>query len=111
MCTHSELSESLLRPPGIPPSTCRGAMARVSPDGTPIDWDAPGIVDEAQASEGDVGQTCEVRLYRCGRCRNCLVVATCPDGERRSRNDWAEKYDPVNEERIEKKRLAAAPAE
>ncbi len=76
--THAALTELCTRPPGTPPSQCRGSLEF-----------RDSAVDSAQAGEGDVGTDVTIDLFRCGHCHQTLVVAIGPAGWR-LRNE----YDP-----------------
>ena len=86
MTTHADLTEQITRPPGWPPSQCRGTLFRVDAEGIAIDDEAPAILDSAQAGEGEPGTDVPIRLFKCHRCKATLVVSG--DGDwRRLRND------------------------
>ena len=93
--THRELSMSLVRPPGTPPSGCMGSLVRVDPSGARIADDAAPILDVAQNGEGDAGASVPVRLWRCVLCRSTLVVADEGDS-RRLRNDYTFAHKSVS---------------
>ena len=85
---HAMVTEHLIRPPGTPPSQCSGYLVRVSPDGELIPPKAPAILDDCQAGEGEIGDLCEVTLWRCRKCRTTLVIAQTTDGTLYGRNEW-----------------------
>lgn len=89
--THAATTDILIRPPGVPPSTCPGTLRRVDGSGAPLPDDAPPAFDDPISGEGD--GPVEIRLYRCARCRTTLVVSG--EGDRaRLRNAWCKSRDP-----------------
>lgn len=61
--THRDLTESLVRPPGIPPSQCGGETTLLDSQ-----------FDSAQAGEGGIDDVVNVDRYRCDRCHAIVVV-------------------------------------
>ncbi len=80
--THAELTEQIVRLPGMPPSQCPGVLEYTG-----------AKVDAAQEGEGAAGESIVADFYRCGRCRAILVV-TSGSGGFRLRN----QYGSVREE-------------
>ncbi len=63
--THRSLTEACVRPPGTPPSRCRGDLTFVD-----------SRTDVAQATDGlEVGAILAVDSYHCDHCGHTLVVS------------------------------------
>ena len=61
--THNRLSQASLRRPGIPESGCEGTIFLIGERR-----------DGAQASEGGLDDEVSVRIFRCRKCLQTLVV-------------------------------------
>lgn len=93
--THDRVTKAVGRPPGVPPSECRGELVGV-PLGDSLFAETR---DGAQVNEGPVGAEVAVELYHCTGCGCRLVLVDYPDHQIRLRN----AYGPVE-------RPAIAPA-
>ncbi len=68
--THRSLTEACVRPPGTPPSQCKGALAFLYSQ-----------IDGAQAVDGyEVGDLVAVDSYSCGDCGHRLIVSHAERG-------------------------------